>query len=52
MKLNKWSTCTLVSWNAVVGVPDEKSGEAVKIHVVRKDESLTEEALKASATSS
>jgi long-chain acyl-CoA synthetase len=28
---------------AVVGVPDEKSGEAVKLVIVRKDPSLTEE---------
>ncbi len=32
---------------AAVGVPDAKSGEAVKLYVVRKDESLTVEALKA-----
>ena len=31
---------------AAVGVPDEHSGEVVKIFVVRKDPSLTEEALK------
>ncbi len=30
---------------AAVGVPDERSGEAVKIFVVRKDKSLTAEAL-------
>ena len=30
---------------AAVGVPDEKSGEAVKIVVVKKDESLTEDDL-------
>ncbi len=30
---------------AAVGVPDEKSGEAVKIFVVKRDESLTAEAL-------
>ncbi|HEU4852547.1 MAG TPA: long-chain-fatty-acid--CoA ligase, partial [Telluria sp.] len=30
---------------AVVGVPDEHSGEAVKVFVVRKDPSLTESAL-------
>jgi long-chain acyl-CoA synthetase len=30
---------------AVVGVPDEKSGEAVKLFVVRKDPALTAEAL-------
>jgi long-chain acyl-CoA synthetase len=32
---------------AAVGVPDEKSGEAVKIVVVRKDPNLTVEAIKA-----
>lgn len=32
---------------AAVGVPDDKSGEIVKIFVVKKDESLTEEELKA-----
>ncbi|MEW5734094.1 MAG: long-chain-fatty-acid--CoA ligase [Thermodesulfobacteriota bacterium] len=32
---------------AAIGVPDAKSGEAVKIFVVKKDESLTEEELKA-----
>ena len=30
---------------AAVGVPDERSGEAVKIFVVRKDDALTEQAL-------
>ncbi len=30
---------------AAIGVPDEKSGEAVKIFVVKKDESLTSEEL-------
>ncbi len=30
---------------AAVGVPDERSGEAVKIFVVRKDPALTEAAL-------
>ncbi|GAA5184138.1 long-chain-fatty-acid--CoA ligase FadD [Niveibacterium umoris] len=30
---------------AAVGVPDEKSGEAVKVFVVRRDDSLTEKAL-------
>ena len=32
---------------AAVGVPDEKSGEAVKLFVVRKDSTLTEAQLKA-----
>jgi long-chain acyl-CoA synthetase len=31
---------------AAIGVPDEKSGEAVKIFAVRKDESVTERAIK------
>jgi long-chain acyl-CoA synthetase len=31
---------------AVVGVPDEKTGEAVKLVVVRKDPALTEQALR------
>lgn len=31
---------------AAVGVPDEKSGEVVKIYIVKKDESLTEAELK------
>jgi len=32
---------------AVIGVPDEHSGEVVKLFVVRKDPALTEEALRA-----
>ncbi len=32
---------------ACIGVPDKKSGEAVKIFVVKKDQSLTEQAVKA-----
>src|SRR5690606_27558431 len=32
---------------AAVGVPDERSGEAVKLVVVKKDPSLTEEAIRA-----
>jgi long-chain acyl-CoA synthetase len=31
---------------AAVGIPDEKSGEAVKVFIVKKDESLTVEELK------
>ena len=34
---------------AAIGVPDEKSGEAIKIFVVKKDPSLTEEEVKAFA---
>jgi long-chain acyl-CoA synthetase len=30
---------------AAVGVPDERTGEAVKLFVVRRDPALTEEAL-------
>jgi long-chain acyl-CoA synthetase len=32
---------------AAVGVPDDKTGEAVKLVIVRKDDSLTEEAVRA-----
>jgi long-chain acyl-CoA synthetase len=32
---------------AAIGVPDEKSGEAVKVFVVRKDPALTEDRIKA-----
>ena len=32
---------------AAIGVPDEKSGEAVKVFVVRKDPSLTADQIKA-----
>ena len=32
---------------ACIGVPNEKSGEAVKVFVVKRDESLTEEAVRA-----
>ena len=34
---------------AAVGIPDEKSGEAVKIVVVRKDPGLTAETIRAYA---
>ena len=30
---------------AVIGIPDEKSGEVVKVYVVKKDESLTQDEL-------
>ena len=32
---------------ACIGIPDEKSGEAVKVFVVKKDPALTEEAVRA-----
>ena len=32
---------------AVIGVPDERTGEAVKLVVVRRDEALTEEQVRA-----
>jgi long-chain acyl-CoA synthetase len=38
--------CPGVMECAVVGIPDEKTGEAVKLVVVKKDESLTEETLR------
>ncbi len=34
---------------AAIGVPDDKSGEAVKVFVVKKDSSLTEDELRAYA---
>ena len=40
-----WSLHPGVLEAAAVGVPDEKSGEAVKIVVVKKDPALTAEAL-------
>src|SRR5246127_2114027 len=40
------ATCPGVLEVAAVGVPDEKSGEAVKIVVVRKDPTLTAEILR------
>ena len=38
--------CPGVMECAVVGVPDEKTGEAVKLVVVKKDESLSEDTLR------
>jgi long-chain acyl-CoA synthetase len=35
----------MVEFSAVVGIPDEKTGEAVKLYVVANDESLTKESL-------
>ncbi len=44
---NVVSMCPGVLECAAVGVPDEKQGEAIKLFVVRKDPSLTEEAVSA-----
>jgi long-chain acyl-CoA synthetase len=30
---------------AAIGVPDEKSGEAIKVYIVKKDDSLTKDEL-------
>jgi long-chain acyl-CoA synthetase len=40
------SNCPGVLECAVVGVPDEKSGEAIKLIVVKKDPALTEQAIR------
>ena len=40
------SNCPGVLECAVVGVPDEKSGEAIKLIVVKKDPALTEQAVR------
>ena len=40
------SSCPGVLECAVVGVPDEKTGEAIKLVIVRKDPALTEEAVR------
>ncbi|WP_417282765.1 long-chain-fatty-acid--CoA ligase [Comamonas sp.] len=40
------SNCPGVLECAVVGVPDEKSGEAIKLVIVKKDEALTEQAVR------
>jgi acyl-CoA synthetase (AMP-forming)/AMP-acid ligase II len=42
---NVISLCPGVVECAAIGVPDEHSGEAVKVFVVRNDPSLTEEAV-------
>jgi len=41
------ASCPGVLEVAAIGIPDEKSGEVVKIFVVKKDQSLTEEAVMA-----
>ncbi len=40
------SNCPGVLECAVVGVPDEKSGEAIKLIVVKKDQALTEQVIR------
>lgn len=42
---NVISLCPGVVECAAIGVPDEKQGEAIKVFVVRKDHSLTEDAV-------
>ena len=37
----------LAERDAAVGIPDEKAGEAVKLFIVRKDASVTEEMVRA-----
>ncbi len=44
---NVISLCPGVVECAAIGVPDEKQGEAIKVFVVRRDASLTEEAVMA-----
>lgn len=44
---NTVSLCSGVLECAVIGVPDEKAGEAIKLFIVKKDESLTEDDVKA-----
>ena len=41
------AACPGVAECAVVGVPDDKTGEAIKLVVVRNDASLTEDKLRA-----
>ncbi|HRH04292.1 MAG TPA: AMP-binding protein, partial [Burkholderiaceae bacterium] len=41
------SLCPGVLECAVIGVPDEKTGEAIKLFVIKKDPNLTEEDVKA-----
>jgi long-chain acyl-CoA synthetase len=44
---NAVSLCPGVLECAVIGVPDEKAGEAIKLFIVKKDANLTEEDVKA-----
>ena len=45
-KSKKWWPATTKSWKSpVIGVKSEKTGEAIKVFVVRKDPSLTKEEL-------
>jgi long-chain acyl-CoA synthetase len=44
---NAVSLCPGVLECAVIGVPDEKTGEAIKLFIVKKDANLSEEDLKA-----
>jgi long-chain acyl-CoA synthetase len=41
------ASCPGVLECAVIGIPDEKSGEAVKLFIVKKDPALTVETVKA-----
>jgi long-chain acyl-CoA synthetase len=43
---NVISSFSKVKEVAAIGIPDEKSGEAIKIYVVKKDPSLTEQEIK------
>ena len=40
------SNCPGVMESAAVGVPDEKTGEAIKLVIVKKDPALTEQAVR------
>ena len=41
------ATCEGVLESAAIGVPDNHSGEAVKLYVVKKDPNLSEDSVKA-----
>ena len=40
------ASCPGVMECAVIGVPDEKAGEAVKVFIVKKDPNLTEQTVR------